>query len=105
MQSGHTTFATLLPSCDLPARLHRITAIHKSSPVALWDNAVSVICTLHNHTGSSRSSDYSLPTLLWVLRIQTYFCCHILFFAYDIIENYMIVDVAIESISPVEARQ
>ena len=43
------------------------TVIHKSSPVALWDSKVSIVCTLQNLVGSSRSSGYFLPTLLWVL--------------------------------------
>jgi len=43
--------------CQLP----RFTAIHKSPPMASWDSKVSIICTLHNLGGNSRSSrDFSL---------------------------------------------
>jgi len=43
-----------------------------------------IACTLENLTGRTRSSEYFLPSLLWVLWIGTCIFCHILFFAYCI---------------------
>jgi len=45
-------------------QLHRLTVIHKSSPVASWDRKVSIRCTLQNQDGSSKSSCYFFCLLL-----------------------------------------
>jgi len=58
-----------------PIGINRVASllfsVHKSSPVALWDSKVFIICTLQNLTGRSWSSGTFLLTLLWSLWIWT----------------------------------
>lgn len=62
-----------------------------TSPVALWDSAVSTVSSgsmLQIRGGSSRSSRYLSPTILWILRIRTCYCFGVLIFACCVVQIF-----------------